>query len=98
MNAKWNVAFMKQLRREKPPERFPAAGVVVESLGFDGGGALAVVAFGGRHRQPHLLANRAGQEAAHGMWLPACSFHKLFRRDAARSLEQVEHLGPLASV
>jgi len=42
-----------------------AAAGTCEVLGLDGVGALSVLALGGGDSQPHFLAYRAGQEAAH---------------------------------
>src|SRR6266849_2779096 len=60
--------------------------------------ALAVVGFAGLDAQPHFLAQRAGQETADRMRLPAGGFHKAFQRHAAGLLQQREHLGRLAAL
>jgi hypothetical protein len=83
---------IQSVRREKPPSTNPAAWseANVWGSGFDRVGAFPVLAFAGRHGQSHLLANGARQEPADRMGLPCGHFHQLFRRDTARSLEQVE--------
>src|SRR5207248_10722386 len=85
---------------EKPPRRNPAAQAneALLASAFDGVRTLAVRCLGGRHSQPHLLAHRAGQEAANGMRLPTSSFHQLFRGGPARPLEQVQDFGGLAAL
>jgi hypothetical protein len=85
-------------KREKPPVQFPAADVFSEMSGFDGVGPLVVLALGGRDRQAHFLPDGSGQEPANGMWLPGCGFHQLLGGNAARPLQQFEHLGGLAAV
>jgi hypothetical protein len=86
--------------RKTPPGGCPAARTEPKCAGsgFDGVGTLAVLALGRGDGHPHLLADRARQKPANGMWLPVCGFHQLFGGDAARSLEQFEHLGGLATV
>ena len=85
--------------REMPLGGYPAAQERREERsGFDGVGPLAVIAFGRRHSQAHFLADRARKEAAHGMWLPARSFHELFGCDATGPLQQVQDLVGLAAL
>jgi hypothetical protein len=85
--------------RETPPGGCPAARWKLErrDSGFDGVGTLAIFPFGRGHCQPHLLADRARQKPANGMWLPAGGFHELFGGDAARSLEEFQNLAGLAA-
>jgi hypothetical protein len=66
--------------------------------GFDGVAALAVLALGRRDSESHLLSNRPGEEATHGMRLPPGSFHQLLGCNAPGPLQQVQHLGRLAAV
>ena len=77
--ADWSaeLRIIKADKRETPPGRNPAARCERNraNSGFDGIAALAVLALGGRDGQAHLLADRAGQEPAHGMRLPAGGFH-----------------------
>jgi hypothetical protein len=87
------------LGRETPPGRNPAAPRKRASeSGFDGVAALAVLALGGRHRQPHLLRDGSREEPAHRMRLPPGRFHEFLGSCAARALQQVQHLGCLAAV
>src|ERR1017187_10227530 len=60
--------------------------------------ALPVLGLGGPDRQPHLLAQDAGQEPADRVRLPAGGFHKFLPGGAARALQQVEDLGGLAAL
>jgi hypothetical protein len=61
-------------------------------LGRETVGAISVAAFEGLNRRPHLLADRAAQEATHRVWLPAGRFREFFQSDAAGALQQVEDL------
>jgi hypothetical protein len=70
-----------------------AAVLLVEAIG-----ALAVGAFGGLSRSPHLLSERAAQEAADRMRLPACRLDQLLQCHAVGPLQQVENLGCFAAV
>ena len=58
----------------------------MESSGWrsalDGVAALAILALGGCDSQPHFLADRTGQKAAHRMRLPASGFDQFLRRGA----------------
>ena len=86
-------------RRETPPSTIPAAhfGANTSGSGLDRVAALPILALGGRDRQPHLLANRAGEEPAHGMRLPAGRFNQLLRSDASRLPQQIQDLVGLAA-
>ena len=87
-------------KRETPPGANPAArkGRNCGGSAFDGVAALAVLALGGRDRQPHLLPNGPGQEAAHGMRLPASGLLQFLGCDPARPLQQVQDRGRLAAI
>jgi len=78
--------------RTTPPSGGPAArcGGNRKRSGFDGIAALPVLALRGCHSQAHLLPNRARQEPANRMGLPAGRFHQLLAGNAARPLEQFE--------
>ena len=86
--------------RATPPSRNLAAREERDwgCSGLHGVSALPVLSFGGRHRQPHLLADGARQEAAHGMGLPACSFQQFLHAGSLGAFQQVEHRRRLASV
>src|ERR1700676_5368110 len=79
-------------KRETPPSRYPAARCEeqLSRSGFDGVAALPILAFGGRDREAHLLANRAGKEPAQGMWLPASGFEQFLGAGSPRPLQEVE--------
>src|ERR1039457_5373922 len=55
--------------------------------------ALIVLRLGGSDREPHLLAQDAGQEPADRVRLPAGGFHEFLPRGASRAFQQVEDLG-----
>lgn len=89
----------KPTKREKPPGHSPAAGRsgrVVSVLNRIG--ALAVLAFGGNDGQAHFLPNRAREEAAQGMRLPAGGFEQFLGGCAVRALQQVQDLSAFAAV
>src|SRR5580698_5476994 len=54
-----------------------------QASALDGVGTLPVFALRGSYGQPHLLANRPGQEPAYRMRLPAGCLHQLLRGCAA---------------
>src|ERR1039457_7174436 len=60
--------------------------------------ALFVLCLGGSDREPHLLAQDAGQEPADRVRLPAGGFPEFLQGGAARALQQVEALGGLAAL
>ena len=86
--------------RETPPGGYPAARRKRKggNSGFDGVGALPVLALGGCDGQAHLLADSPRQEPADGMRLPAGGFHQFLGCCAAGPLQQVQDLGGLAAV
>ena len=59
--------------------------------------ALPVLALDGLNR-PHFLADRAGQEPAHGMRLPPRRLHQRLGGHAAGPFQQVQDLGGLATL
>jgi len=84
-------------QRQPPPGSNPAARCERRKSGFQGVDPLAVLALGGRDRQPHLFPQRAGDEAAQRMRLPAGGLEQLFRARSAGPPQQVEDLGGLAA-
>ena len=63
------------IKRQTPPNPSPAARERLRcGSGFDGVAALAVLALNGSDRQAHFLADRAREEAANRMRLPAGGF------------------------
>src|SRR5271157_320492 len=86
--------------KEKPPRWNP--GGQKEPNGwasaFDRVAALVVLGLGGRDRQPHLLAQGAGQEPTDRVRLPAGGFHEFLQGGAAGALQQIEDLGGLAAL
>src|ERR1017187_2499018 len=58
--------------------------------------ALPALGLGGRDRQPHLLAQDAGQEPSDRMRLPAGGFHEFLPGGASGAFQQVEDLGGFA--
>ena len=79
--------------KEKPPRGFPGGcrRPASSGSGFDGIAALSVFAFRGFYRQAQLLTN-PGQEAPHGMRLPAGGLHQFLQGCAIRPLQQVQDL------
>src|ERR1019366_6805803 len=57
-----------------------------------------VLGLGGRDRQPHLLAQGAGQEPADRVRLPVGGFHEFLQGGAARKPQQFEDFGGLAAL
>src|SRR5258708_543830 len=84
--------------RRTPPEMNPAAGRNGNwrRSAFYRVIALAVLALSGCHGKAHLLADRARQEPAYRMRLPACSFHQFLGRGPAGPLQQFQDFGGLA--
>src|SRR6266478_2716973 len=60
--------------------------------------ARAILAFGGLHRQAHLLAERAGKEAAHTMGLPTGGSPQFQKRRSTFTAQQRQNLGFLAAL
>src|ERR1017187_7265543 len=60
--------------------------------------ALPALGLGGRDRQPHLLAQDAGQEPSDRMRLPAGGFHEFLPGGASGAFQQVEDLGGFAAL
>src|ERR1700722_18181940 len=60
--------------------------------------ALAILVLDRRDYQPHFLADRAGQESANRMRLPASGFHQFLCRHTARPLQQFQNVGRLAAI
>src|ERR1039458_7230052 len=60
--------------------------------------ALPVLGLGGGDRQPHLLAQGAGQEPSDRVRLPSGGFPEFLARGAARAFQQVEDLGGFAAL
>jgi hypothetical protein len=67
-----------------------------DSLGLESIAAHSIVPLGGHDRQTHLLADRAGQEAAHGMRLPARDLDQFSERHAVLPAQEVQDDGRLA--
>src|ERR1019366_313934 len=67
--------------KEKPPRRNPGGQKEPNrwASAFDRVAALPVLGLDGRDRQPHLLAQGAGQEPTDGVSLPAGGFHKFLQ-------------------
>ena len=59
--------------------------------------SFAVLTLGGFYREPHLLAQRAGEESAHAVGLPIRSGHQLLQCGPSFSPEQHEDFGLLAA-
>src|SRR2546423_1511552 len=87
-------------QQKTPPGANPAArkGRQKGRSGFDGIGTLSVFALGGYNRQPQLLPDGPGQEAADRMCLPACGFHEFGQGGPVLALKQGQDLGLLATV
>jgi hypothetical protein len=80
-----------------PPGTSPAAreGQNKRDSGFERVGSFFVLAFCGRERQTHFLANRSGQEPTAALGLPGGCFHQFGERGAVRPLQKFEDLlGP----
>ena len=60
--------------------------------------ARAILAFGGLHGQAHLLAERAGKEAAHTMGLPTGGSHQFQKRRSTFTAQQRQNLGFLTAL
>jgi len=92
-------ALTRGTDKEKPPRRNP--GGMKEpnrwASAFDRVAALFVLGLGGGDRQPHLLAQGAGEEAPDRMCLPAGGFPEFLQGGAAGAPQQVEDLGGLAA-
>src|ERR1039458_2604668 len=86
--------------KEKPPRRNPGGQKEPNrwASAFDRVAALPVLGLDGRDREPHLLAQGAGQEPTDGVSLPAGGFHKFLQGGAAGALQQAEDLGGLAAL
>jgi len=84
--------------KEKPPRRDP--GGKCESSGWrsalDGVAPLPILTLGGGDGQPHFLADRTRQEAAHRMRLPIRGFHDLLQGGSAGPFQQFQNLFGLA--
>jgi hypothetical protein len=88
------------IRQEKPP-RLNSGGLrrlLRCWSAFYRIGALSILSPCGRYGQTHLLSDRARQEPAHGMGLPARRFHQLFGSYPARPLKQGENRLGLAAL
>src|SRR5229473_1880939 len=59
--------------------------------------ARAILAFGGIYSQAHLLAERAGKEAAHAMGLPTGGSHQFQKRRSTFTAQQRQNIGLLAA-
>ncbi len=59
--------------------------------------AIAMLSFGGFNLEAQSLAQSAGQEATHGVGLPAGGFHQVVQGSATRPAQQVEDFGRLAA-
>lgn len=72
-----------------PPGTSPAAreGQNKRDSGFERVGSFFVLAFCGRERQTHFLANRSGQEPTAALGLPGGCFHQFGERGAVRPLQ-----------
>src|SRR6266571_3896252 len=57
----------------------------------------AILAFGGIDSEAHLLAERAGKEAAHAMGLPTGGSHQLRKCRSTLTAEQRQNVGLLAA-
>ncbi len=66
--------FSKRGKEKKPPDMDQRLDVNRRMSDFDGIASLAVLALRGHDGQAHLLSDRAGQEPAKGMRLPAGGF------------------------
>src|SRR6266481_4624041 len=60
--------------------------------------ARAILAFGGIDSQAHLLAERAGKEAAHTMGLPTGGSHQFRKCRSTLTAEQRQNVGLLAAL
>src|SRR5215813_15663203 len=74
------IALAPSPNVEKPPRRNPGGGIEGnwKESGLERVAPLPFLALGGNHCQSHLLAERAGNESANRMRLPAGGGHQFF--------------------
>src|SRR5262249_37911979 len=87
-------------RREKPPDRNPAAlkGRSCGNSGFERAGAFAVLALGRDDREAQLLPNGPRQESTDAVRQPAGGFLQFLRLGAAWPFQQLQDRSRLAAV
>src|SRR6266568_8787228 len=93
-STRWNDRAEKSRRGEAPAAQGNRGS---ENSGFDGVAALSIGGLGRSYSQGHLLAQRAGQEAANRVGLPVCGFHQFGQGGAAGPLQQVQDFGRLGT-
>ena len=83
----------------KPPRQNPGGSIERKrrESTLDRVGPPPVFGLRGNHGQPHLLAERAGNESANRMRLPASRGHQFLEGDAVRAFHQIQNRGGLAA-
>src|SRR5207249_4805661 len=93
----------KEANRGLPPQARrhpPAREDRNRRSGFDRIAPLPILGLGGYNFQPQLLRDGTGEKAAHGMRLPAGSFHEFLYGgpvNLPQHIQDLACLGPLAS-